>query len=157
MSTVTSAVTTLDKGAVIRSVDPVTGAEKEVNAIRMDLIPPYVLWELGRVYGLGAAKYEDHNWRKGYKWSNSSAALQRHFQRWLNGETHDEGGFHHLAAVMWHAGTLMVFEQEHPELDDRWKPPTDDEGGVTFVGPDADKHMAAFRQTMARLHGERGG
>ncbi len=113
----------LDKGEVVRSVDPVTGAEKETNAIRMDLIPPPFLWELGRVYGLGAAKYDDHNWRRGYKWSNSIAALKRHLERWIDGEEFDELGTHHLAHVGWHAATLYTFIQEHPELDDRFKRP----------------------------------
>lgn len=122
----------LDKGEVIVAVDPVTGGEKEVNAIRMDLIPPLFLWELGRVYGIGANKYAAHNWRKGYAWSNSTAALKRHLERWLDGETHDEAGFHHLSAVAWHAATLMVFEQEHPELDDRFKRPASAEGGYFF-------------------------
>ena len=117
----------LTKGEVLRSVNPVTGAEKEVNTIRMDLVPPLAMWELGRAYGIGALKYADHNWRKGYDWSNSTAALKRHLERWIDGEQLDEDGFHHLAAVMWHCAALIVFEQEHPEFDDRFKRPAVEE------------------------------
>jgi hypothetical protein len=100
--------------------DPTTGGQKEVNDIRLDLLPVPALWEVGRLYGIGARKYDANNWRKGYAWSNSYAALQRHAARFWDGESMDEGGFHHLSAVIFHALALMTFEKEHPELDDRF-------------------------------------
>ena len=97
-----------------------TGGAKEVSDIRFDLIPTEALWEVARLYGIGARKYAANNWRKGYEWSNSYAALQRHAARFWSGESLDEGGFHHLSAVVFHALALMTFEKEHPELDDRF-------------------------------------
>ena len=111
----------MDKGEVRVLVDEETGGRKEQSDIRLDLIPAEALWEVGRVYGLGARKYEDNNWRRGYRWSNSYAALQRHAARFWAGEDRDEGGFDHMAAVAWHALTLLTFMREHPELDDRFK------------------------------------
>lgn len=137
----------LDKGEVIREVDPETGAEKEVNAIRMDLIPAPFLWELGRVYGLGAAKYDDHNWRRGYKWSNSIAAAKRHFERWIDGEELDEMGTHHLAHVAWHMAALYTFTQEHPEGDDRFKRPPPAEAAAAVP---AAQRAAATRGRVRR-------
>ncbi len=112
----------MDKGTVERTVNETTGGQKEQNEVRFDLIPTEAMWEVARLYGIGARKYEAHNWRRGYEWSLSIAALERHLSRWKAGEIMDEGGFHHLAAVVFHALALIIFETEHPELDDRFKP-----------------------------------
>ena len=111
----------MDKGEVRVATDTATGAMKEVNDIRFDLLPVPALWEVARLYGIGARKYSDNNWRRGYAWSNSYAAAQRHMARFWAGESMDEGGFHHLAAAVFHMLALMTFEQEHPEKDDRFK------------------------------------
>ena len=107
----------------IRATNAATGGEKEVSPLRYDLLPVLPLREVAKLYGVGAAKYAAHNWRRGYEWSNSYSALQRHAQRFWSGESIDpQGGFHHLAAVVFHALALMEFERTHPELDDRWQP-----------------------------------
>jgi hypothetical protein len=104
----------------VRSVSS-TGAEKGVKDERHDLIPPEALAKLARHYGIGARKYADHNWRKGYEWSKSYAALQRHAQAFWSGEDIDaETGSPHMAAVAFHAFALLVFMDEHREFDDRY-------------------------------------
>ena len=115
----------MDKGEVYVSTDPTTGAQKEVSDVRFDLIPIEALWEVARLYGVGARKYSSNNWRKGYSWSKSYAAMLRHASRFWAGESHDELGTHHLAAVAWHAFALLTFEHEFPDGDDRWKGRTD--------------------------------
>lgn len=101
--------------------DPTTGAMKERGYVRMDLIPAIPQMLLGAVYGMGAEKYDDHNWRKGYPWSLSIAAAARHWERFVGGEWEDpESGLPHLAHLLWHANTLIEFRYTHPELDDRW-------------------------------------
>lgn len=110
----------MDKGEVVVTENTATGGQKEQNDIRLDLLPVEALWEVARVYGIGARKYEVNNWRKGYEWSNSYAAMQRHALRFWDGESMDEGGFHHLAAVVFHALALMTFEREYPQGDDRF-------------------------------------
>jgi len=105
----------------VRVVNEKTGGEKGKKACRIDLIPAGPLWKVGELYGAGARKYQDHNWRRGYDWSLSLAALFRHLFQWVGGEkTDDETGGHHLASVCFHAMALMEFEDTHPELDDRW-------------------------------------
>lgn len=111
----------MDKGEIVMSVNEETGGRKETTDIRFDLLPVEAMWEVARLYGIGARKYEEHNWRKGYNWSNSYAAAQRHLARFWAGESMDEGGFHHLSAVVFHCLALMTFENEHAELDDRFK------------------------------------
>lgn len=105
-----------------RVIDPQTGGEKCSKPCRMDLIPASGMVELGKVYEFGAQKYEDHNWRKGYRWSLSIAAMLRHVWAWIGGETNDpESGCNHLAHAAWHCMTLIEFQRTHPDRDDRWR------------------------------------
>ena len=61
-----------------RIVNPVTGGAKGRKLARHELLPPEALTAIAERFGLGAQKYEDNNWRKGYSWSLSYGALQRH-------------------------------------------------------------------------------
>lgn len=108
------------RGEEVRTTS-VTGGMKGVKPARHDLIPIEALDKLARLYGFGAEKYDAHNWRKGYDWSKSYASLQRHAHAFWSGEDIDEeSGLPHLAGVAFHAFTLMIFMDEHPEYDDRW-------------------------------------
>lgn len=105
----------------VRSVSS-TGAEKGVKRARFSLLPMEALTEVANHYGVGATKYEDHNMRRGYEWSKSYDALMRHATQFWSGEDRDEEtGSKHLAAVVFHALTLMEFMETHPEFDDRYK------------------------------------
>ena len=115
-----------------------SGARKGVKDVRPDLIPAKAHIELARHYSEGAAKYTEYdddgniihdgsnNWRLGYEWSKSIAALERHLLAFKNGEDYDEPwpnghpGSKHVIAVAWHALALATYMDEHPELDDRW-------------------------------------
>lgn len=100
-----------------------SGAEKGVKPERHSLIPQEALSVVARHYGVGAKKYAPHNWRRGYEWSKSFDALQRHANAFWSGEDVDEEtGSPHMAAVVFHALTLLTFMIEHPEFDDRFKP-----------------------------------
>jgi hypothetical protein len=99
-----------------------TGGEKGVKAERYDLIPVEALATVAQLYGKGAEKYAAHNWRRGYEWSKSYAAMQRHTNAFWNGEDLDpEMQLPHLASVVFHALTLMTFMKEQPGFDDRYK------------------------------------
>jgi hypothetical protein len=74
--------------AEIRTVSS-TGGQKGTKLQRFDLVPIGPLTRLAEHYGRGALKYSDHNWRKGYEWSKSYAALLRHLTAWWNGEEYD--------------------------------------------------------------------
>lgn len=91
-------------------IDPVTGGRKAVKLARFDLIPCRPLWLLAEHYGRGSLKYDDNNWRKGYKWSASYAAMMRHANQFWGGENTDPGlQSLHTVAVAWHAFTLTEY------------------------------------------------
>lgn len=113
----------------VRVVNPVTGGEKGQKVERFDLIPVGPLRIVAKHYGYGCSKYAARNWERGYDWSLSFAALQRHAFAFWSGEDIDvDSGSPHLAAVVFHALALLEFGTTHPELDDRPSmtlPPTD--------------------------------
>ena len=103
-----------------RITDPLTGGEKGMKDVRIHAIPWEGLAELGRVYGFGAGKYDDYNFRKGFTWSLSFDAMQRHLWAWWAGEDRDgESGLHHLAHAVWHGFTLLYFSINEKGTDDR--------------------------------------
>lgn len=107
-----------------RSMDN-QGVKFDAAKPRLDLIPTGPLMELGKLYAFGAEKYAPHNWRKGMEWHRVIGALLRHAHLYNGGETTDpETGLSHMAAVAWNALALLEYEQTYPELDDRWKPRT---------------------------------
>lgn len=100
--------------------DPKTGGQKGSKLARFDLIPQDALWELAEHYGRGAQKYSGRNWEKGYAWSLSFAALQRHLWAfWWREDNDEETGDPHLAAVAWHAFALLSFALRNIGTDDR--------------------------------------
>ena len=127
-----------------------TGGQKGTKDERHDLIPTGPLAELAHHFGVGARKYEDHNWRRGYEWSKSYSAVQRHLNAFWGGEDLDEcpasgegcsfvthelepfisqnpgktcynhTGNHHLVCAAWHCFALLEFKDRFPEFDDRY-------------------------------------
>ncbi len=107
----------------VRITDPNTGGQKGMKPERFDLFPFDALEEVARVYGMGAAKYADDNWLKGYRWRLSLGALLRHVARFALGEDRDkESGCLHLAHAAWHCLTLLTFTLRKLGTDDRAKP-----------------------------------
>lgn len=104
-------------------VDPVTGGVKNRKGDRYDLIPAEFMRALAIHFGVGAKKYADRNWEKGYAWSLSIRSLQAHFNAWLRGEDYDVGeggtGSHHLICAAWHALALFIFQLRGIGTDDR--------------------------------------
>lgn len=99
-----------------------TGGQKGQKDVQLHCIPWEALEELGKVFAFGAQKYEDYNMRKGYPWSLSFDALQRHLWAFWSGEDLDpESGLPHIAHVTWHALTLGLFssKERYNQFDDR--------------------------------------
>ena len=110
-----------------RYTDPATGGQKGEKLARFDLLPPDILWELAEHYGKGARKYADRNMEKGYPWSKSYTACQRHLNAFWNGEDIDaETGSLHLISAAWHCFTMAWFYRHKVGTDNR--PNTKKEG-----------------------------
>ena len=103
-----------------------TGGQKGVKPERHGLIPRKATAWISRVFGFGANKYEDHNWRRGYEWDKSIDALQRHIDAFVDGDTYDEeSGLPHLAHAGFHIMVLLTWLEEQGEgvdnvFDTRW-------------------------------------
>lgn len=126
-----------------------TGGQKGVKPERFDLLPQVGLAAISRVFGFGAEKYDDHNWRLKYEWGKSIASLGRHLGAFANGETYDyckadcakpktggkrkkgnrtcadHSGLPHLAHAGFHILVLLTWLEEDGEgadnpMDDRW-------------------------------------
>lgn len=104
----------------VRTRNETTGGEKGAKPEAYNLIPWDQMHEVARLYHRGAQKYEPDNWKRGYDWSLSFSSLIRHAITFWQGQSLDpETRCHHLSSVVFHALTLMYFEQHHPALDDR--------------------------------------
>lgn len=106
-----------------RITNEVTGGEKGRKPQRFELLPWGALGRVAEVYAFGAEKYDEHNWRRGFDWSLSFGAMQRHLAAYWEGEDNDpESGLPHLAHAAFHVLGLLTFADECPELDDRPTP-----------------------------------
>lgn len=104
------------------------------SKLRLDLVPPEVSEFFARVAAYGTTKYDDWNWLKGLKQSETYGCAQRHLQAWFAGEDKDEtrmddlGGLvegsklPHLWHALWNVAVLAYFERHRPDLDDRLRP-----------------------------------
>lgn len=102
-----------------------TGGTKGAKPEAMALLPWEALPLVARVYDFGARKYEPNNWRRGYAWSLSFSALQRHLAAWWTGADIDpESGESHLAHAAFHILALLTFaaDERYAALDDRYRP-----------------------------------
>ena len=96
------------------------GIKFDQDKIRMGLLPVRPLEDIAEVLTIGARKYDDHNWRKGFDWSRVYDSLQRHLSDWKKGiDLDEETSKKHLA----HAGCCLLFLLEFSHsgagVDDR--------------------------------------
>lgn len=88
---------------------------------RYDRIPPDALRQLAKHFGVGAKKYADDNWTRGYDWRLTFAAANRHAEQWRAGEEIDpETGSNHLIAFAWHMLVLDEFTRINRDGDTRY-------------------------------------
>ena len=83
------------------------GHKDDDHKIRLDLIPPEVIMEIGKVLTFGAIKYAPNNWQQLPNFNRRYyAAALRHLMAWRMGEDFDkESGLLHLS----HALTCLAF------------------------------------------------
>lgn len=106
------------------------GTKHDGGKVRLELLPPELLYGTATILTFGAEKYDDRNWELGMKWSRVFGALMRHLWSWwggkgpsrvnfLFGELDEETGHSHL----WHAACciafLITYEEREVGEDDR--------------------------------------
>ncbi len=101
-------------------VDIEKGLRYNEGKLRYDLLEPYAIQELVKVFTAGSKKYEPNNWLKGMSWTSVLASLKRHVAAFEMGEDIDEIDTLHMANVAWNALALVSYYRYHPEYDDRY-------------------------------------
>lgn len=99
-----------------------TGGRKGKKPAQVSTIDSVALLKLAEVSGWGAGKYEPYNYLKGYAWSLSFDAAQRHLLAFWSGENDDpESGLPHVLHAGWHCLAMASFLLREIGEDDRFK------------------------------------
>lgn len=114
---------------------PKAAVKFDNGKIRWDLIPWDAIEQLAILYSVGARKYADNNWLKGFRYGRTVAAAMRHLMKWWlaklkgedgidyeNADLYYEVGWQpqsHLVAVVWNIVALLTFELRGLGEDDR--------------------------------------
>ena len=93
-----------------------TGATRSNDAdnVRFDLIPQLALMEIAKVLSVGAIRYGEHDYRKGFPFSDVVNHLLRHLNLYLRGDKSEN----HLSHAACNVLFLLEYEHIHPELND---------------------------------------
>ena len=111
---------------------PLTGWKNDAGKVRLELVPPELLFAVGQVLTFGANKYADRNWENGMLWGRVFGALMRHLWAWWGGKgpttrnfAFDDADEETAMSHLWHAGCciafLIAYEERGTGTDDRPK------------------------------------
>lgn len=84
---------------------------KDADDHRFDLVSPFGLFRLAKIYAEGAKKYGDRNWELGQPTGDVLNHAERHLQLWKQGDRSED----HLAKVAWGMFAIMHYEETLPE------------------------------------------
>ena len=92
-----------------------SGASRnDIGKIRLDLIPPEALLELGEVFGEGAVRHGDENWIKGMPNSVVLNHMMRHLLLYMKGDRDEP----HMGKVMFGCCVLIWNDENNINLED---------------------------------------
>lgn len=98
-----------------------TGGQKGKKLAELGSLDPNSLLKVAEVAGFGSQKYDRLNYMKGYEWSLSFDAMQRHLLAfWAGQDKDDESEMLHLAHAAWHCLTMISFVERGLGTDDRY-------------------------------------
>lgn len=138
------------------------GVRYNKGKIRYDLLEPFAIEELAKVFTAGSKKYEDNNWLKGMNWSKMRASLGRHLAAYDKGEDFDfdptckdclagncmnHTGLYHIAQVAWNALGILSYYKHFPQGDDRFKKP------IKKIGLDIDEVLCDWVNPWCKKFG----
>lgn len=88
--------------------------------IRYDLLEPFAIEQLAKVFTKGAEKYAPNNWLKGLPWTDVTASLKRHLAEFEKGiDIDEETKLLHMAHVAWNALAIVSYYKHCPQFDNR--------------------------------------
>lgn len=97
------------------------GARFNNNKLKWSLVSWKALEPLVQVLMFGAEKYDDHNWKKGLKYTETCESLQRHLNSFIEGEDNDkESKLSHVGHILCNAMFLSYMSMFRKDLDDRF-------------------------------------
>ena len=92
-----------------------SGASRnDIGKIRLDLIPPEALLELGEVFGEGAITHGDENWKKGMPNSVVLNHMMRHLLLYMKGDRDEP----HMGKVMFGCCVLIWNDENNVNMED---------------------------------------
>lgn len=96
------------------------GVKYDDGKIRLELLPPELVFGVSSVLTHGAKKYADRNWELGMDWSRPFAGALRHLWKWWSGEHLDaDSGLPHLHHAATNIAFLIAYEERDTGTDDR--------------------------------------
>jgi len=89
--------------------------------LKWSLVSWKALEPMVRVLMFGAEKYDDHNWKKGLKYTEVCESLQRHLNAFSEGADNDEESkISHVGHIMCNAMFLSYMYLFKKDMDDRY-------------------------------------
>ena len=96
------------------------GLRYNTGKLKWSLVSWKALAPMVRVLMFGAEKYDDHNWKKGLKYTEVTESLQRHLHAFIEGEENDpESKLSHVGHILCNAMFLSYMSMYRKDMDDR--------------------------------------
>lgn len=118
-----------------------TGAKRDTHSdkLRYDLITPWGLARLAKVYTDGSKHYGDRNWEKGMPLSRCVASMERHLMAFKQRDNSED----HLAQMVWNGMAILHYQEMMAQgvlprtLDDlpKYEPKGDEWARISRVVP----------------------
>jgi hypothetical protein len=97
------------------------GLRYNTGKLKWGLVSWKALAPMVRVLMFGAEKYDDHNWKKGLKYTEVTESLQRHLNAFIEGEENDpESKLSHVGHILCNAMFLSYMSMYKKDMDDRY-------------------------------------
>ena len=97
-----------------------SGDRFNTGKLKWSLVSWKALAPMVRVLMFGAEKYDDHNWKKGLKYTEVTESLQRHLNAFIEGEENDpESKLSHVGHILCNAMFLSYMSMYRKDMDDR--------------------------------------
>jgi hypothetical protein len=97
------------------------GLRYNTGKLKWSLVSWKALAPMVRVLMFGAEKYDDHNWKKGLKYTEVTESLQRHLNAFIEGEENDpESKLSHVGHILCNAMFLSYMSVYKKDMDDRY-------------------------------------